>query len=194
MKSDANKQSSPSAGDTPSEGGKAQKNKTILVVVLLGCGGLLLLVCCAGGGIGGWRLGKKIPRAQAKTKATSKPAQGENKPAKGENKYKGIYDKIQLGMNNKQIEALARSRGEHIVPADMPRLTDKTLNPLIGKGLRENDVNLLWRWRDAGADDELVIGYQTFDTGDFAVFKAYFHVANNQNLIEYKFDKSVVKK
>jgi hypothetical protein len=29
------------------------------------------------------------------------------------------------------------------------------------------------------ADDELVIGYQTFDTGDIAVFKAYFHVANN---------------
>src|SRR5260370_10482069 len=100
MKSDANKQSSPSAGDTPSEGGKAKKNKTILVVVLLGCGGLLLLVCGAGGGIGGWYFFAQSPAgkddaAQAKTKATSKPAQGENKPAKGENKYKGIYDKIQ---------------------------------------------------------------------------------------------------
>jgi hypothetical protein len=102
--------------------------------------------------------------------------------------------KSQLGMTNKQIEALTGSRGDHIVPGDMPRLTDKALNPLIAKGLRENEVNLLWRWKDAGADDELVVGYQTFDTGDIAVFKAYFYVANNQNLVEYKFDKSAVKK
>jgi hypothetical protein len=193
MKSDAKKQGDAAASDTASEGGKSQKNKTVLVVALLGCGGLLLVGCCAGGGIGGWYFIGRSPTL-SKVEVTQAKGTETSKATPGGKKYKSLYDKIQLGMNNKQIEALIGSRGEHIVPADMPRLTDKTLNPLIGKGLRENEVNLLWRWKDAGADEELVIGYQTFDTGDIAVFKAYFYVANSQDLVEYKFDKSVVKK
>ena len=193
MKSDDNKRADANGGDTASDAGKSKKNKTLLIAAVAGCGGFLLLGCCATSSVvGGWYFFGRTSTTARPT--VGKAAEATNKAVATVNKYKDLYDKIQIGMNNKKIEGLTGGRGDRITPSEMPRVTDKKLNPLVDKGLRENGVNLLFRWKDNGADGTLVIGYRTADAGDVAAFKAYFYMANNQYLAEYQFEKAVVGK
>jgi hypothetical protein len=171
-----------------------KKSNLPLILGLIGCGGLLFIGCCAGGSFGIYRfLLKAEPSHKGGAGAVGVAAQNRVVDAKARDKeddknwptgnLRKYYDQIQFDMHFDQIVALAGSKGERIMPGDMPSLAEKGLQATIGKGIREHRVNHLFEWHNEKRDQRVVVGYAE----DLVVFKAFFYMVGNQDRVEYAF-------
>jgi hypothetical protein len=101
---------------------------------------------------------------------------------KKDSKMRKAYDKVKMGDSVDKIKDLMGKRGDLGLDF-VPRVTEKGVNAMIGKQMRELGVNVIWSWPDKETGEVLVVGFQE----DIVGFRALFFKDGKDTKVMYQF-------